>query len=253
MIRWLLLVLMAMTTCKICAYDTITISTSDWPPYVSEHQPHGGYITQVVREAFAEVSVAVKFEYVPWLRAYEWTKRGQYDALSYWYNDEKLKNDFYLSEPLSTEKVVFFRLKSKRPITWNRFSDFAHLTMGLTRGFAYTKELWQYAADNKDRVSLVMSDEQNFKMLLAERVDLFPAQEVVGWHYIHNLSNKEKANQVETMHPPLFIHTGHLLFPKKNKKSVKLVEQFNKGLSMLRAKGRLQELNERLNQGYYSK
>lgn len=256
MLKCYLLVFLVMISSKIFAQSSIIISTSDWPPYVSEHEPHGGYISQVITEAFAEVNIAVKFEYVPWLRAYEGAKRGQFDATSYWYNDDKHKKDFYLSEPLSTEKTVFFRLKSNEhnePRKWESLSDFSHLTMGLTRGLTYTKELWKYAADNKDKISVVMSDEQNFKMLVAERIELFPAQEIVGWHYIHKLFTTEQVNRIETLKPSLFTQTGHLLFPKNNKNSAEFLKQFNKGLSMLKAKDRLKELNEKLNQGYYSK
>lgn len=253
MIKWHLLLISLLFSSELWAVKVVKISTSEWPPYVSKNGVHGGYINQVIKEAFSQVDVSVEFVYVPWARAYEGAKFGHFDATSYWYNDNKHKEHFYLSESLSHEKTVFFRLKSEKPQTWSTLSDFDNMTMALTRGLTYTKLLWQYAEQNKDRVSVVVSDEQSFKMLLLERIDVIPVQEVVGWHYLHSMFAKEQVNRVETMQPPLSTHTGHLLFPKANENSLDLLKQFNKGLAILKKNGRLYELNEQLIQGYYSK
>jgi len=253
MIKWCWLLINLLFSSQVMADNTIRISTSEWPPYISKKSPNGGYISQVIKEAFEQVNINVEFVYIPWARAYEEAKFGNFNATSYWYEDDRHKKHFYLSDTLSNEKTVFFRLKSDKPSKWANLSEFEHLTMGLTRGYTYTKELWQYAEKNSDRVSIVITDEQNFKMLLLERIDITPSQEVVGWHYLHNMFAKEQVNRVEIMQPPLSTQTGHLLFPKTNKNSLELLKQFNKGLSILKENGRIYELKEKLIQGYYSK
>ncbi len=249
---WCWLLACLLFTHNLSAKQTIKISTSEWPPYISKKLPNHGYISQVIEEAFAQVNIDVEFVFLPWARAYEDAKVGNYSATSYWYKDQKHARYFYFSEPLSKEKVVFFRLKSEKPLTWQSLSDFDDLTFGLTRSYTYTKALWQYAENNPERMSIVTSDEQSFKMLLLERVDLVPAQEIVGWHYLNSLFAKEQVNRVEVMQPPLNIFTGHLLFPKTNQNSMELVKQFNKGLEILAKNGRLEELQERLILGRYS-
>lgn len=251
--KWLWLFASLLVTNGLSANQIIKISTSEWPPYISKSAPNYGYVSQIIEEAFAQVNIDVKFVFYPWARSYEEAKFGNADATSYWYKDPKHMQDFYLSDPLSKENVVFFRLKSEKPIIWKSLSDFDDLTIGLTRSYTYTPELWQYAEDNSERMSIVTSDMQNFKMLLLGRIDVTPAQETVGWHHLQNLFAKEQINRVEVMQPSLSMRTGHLLFPKAQKNSKQLVKQFNKGLSILAKNGRLEELQEELILGRYSK
>ena len=234
------------------ATQTVTISTSDWPPYVSQKLPNYGYISQIIIEAFKQENIEVNFIFVPWARAYEEAKHGNVDATSYWYKDDKHNNDFYLSRPLSTEKVVFFRLKSDKPITWRTLSSFDDLTIGLTRSYTYTQALWEYAEKHQDRISIVNTDKQNLKMLLLERIDVTPVQELVGWHHLQTMFGKEQINRVEVMFPPLSVRTGHLLFPRHKKGSKALIEKFNRGLTKMAITGRLEELQEALILGEFS-
>ncbi|WP_206484057.1 transporter substrate-binding domain-containing protein [Thalassotalea sp. G2M2-11] len=234
------------------AEQTITISTSEWPPYISEKSPNYGYICQIVEEAFGKMNIKVNFVFYPWARAYEEARHGNVNATSYWYKDPKHEKDFYLSEAVSRENVVFFRLKSDKPVTWKGLSDFDGLTIGITRSYTYTQELWRYAKQHSDSISIVNTDMQNFKMLLLERIDLTPIQETVGWHYLQSSFAKEQVNRVEVMRPPLSVRTGHLLFPKSDKNSKKLVQQFNIGLKQLIDSGRVDELKEALILGRYS-
>lgn len=251
--KWYWLLACLLFTSNPWAKQTIKISTSEWPPYISKDSPNYGYISQTIEEAFALVDIDVEFVFMPWARAYQEAKVGHVSATSYWYKDHKHAEYFYFSEPLSSEKVVFFRLKSEKPSTWQSLSDFDGLAIGLTRSFTYTKELWQYAENNSDSISIVTTDEQNFKKLLLGRIDITPAQEIVGWSHLQSLFAKVQINRVEMMQPPLTIQTGHLLFPKVNKNSKELLKQFNEGLSILTKNGRLEELKEQLILGRYSK
>jgi polar amino acid transport system substrate-binding protein len=247
---WLLIGLLF--TSELWASQTIKISTSEWPPYISQKAPNHGYISQVITEAFQHVNIKVEFVFTPWARAYEEAKHGNVDATSTWYKDKKHASYFHFSAPLSEEKLVFFRLKSEEPATWKSFSDFDDLNIALTRSYTYTPELWHYAKNNNDRISIVTQDKQSFKMLLLGRVDLVPAQEIVGWHHLHTLFAKEQVNRVEVLRPSLKIHTAHVLFPKVNENSEQLLEQFNKGLAILIKNGRLNQLKEALIEGKYS-
>lgn len=252
MLRAFLFIIVLLLTCDVFATQQIRISTSEWPPYVSKTAPNYGYISHIVSEAFAKVNVEVEFVFSPWARAYDDTKDGEFSASSYWYKDPKHAEHFYFSEPLNKEKVTFFRLKSNKPITWQSVNDFDDYTIGLTRSYTYTKELWQYADKNQERISIVNTDEQNLKMLLLGRIDITPVQEDVGWHYLQSMFAKGQVNRVETLQPPLSIKTGHLLFPKAKDGSKELVEIFNRGLKILEASGRLATLQEELILGKYS-
>ncbi|WP_448566426.1 substrate-binding periplasmic protein [Thalassotalea ganghwensis] len=249
----LLTLILLFSSLSINAKEKITITTSNWPPYVSKTAPKFGYISQIIIEAFYHENIDVEFLFMPWSRAYEEAKHGNVDATSYWYKDDMHTEDFYLSQAISTEKVVFFRLKSEKPLIWKSLTDFNGLRMGLTRSYTYTSALWEYAEKNNERVSIVSTDKQNLKMLLLDRIDITPAQEIVGWHILQNIFAKEQINRVEVMYPPLSVKTGHLLFPKAKKDSKRLMQHFNRGLAKLALTGRLDELQEDLILGEFSR
>ncbi len=98
---------------QIWAKETITISTSQWSPYITSVSPQYGSMSTIINEAFANVGIKVEYVFLPWARAYEGAKSGEVDATSYWYKDEKHERDFLYSDPLTTDEVVFFRLKKK--------------------------------------------------------------------------------------------------------------------------------------------
>ncbi|GGD67993.1 ABC transporter substrate-binding protein [Lacimicrobium alkaliphilum] len=235
------------------AQESIDIATGEWPPYTSASLPQDGYVNHVVRSAFGEMGIQVSFIYQPWARSYEGAKKGDYAATSYWYQDPKHQADFLLSTPLTKEKVVFFRRKSGRPLHWDELADFDDLRIGLSRSYTYTQALWEYANANPHRISVVNTDTQNIKMLLLERIDLFPVQELVGWNLVHGLFAPEQANRIETLQPPLSEKTGHLLFPKRNAGSERWRDLFNRGLDKLKKKGLLEQYREDLIMGGYAR
>ena len=103
----------ALLSVQIWAKETVTISTSQWSPYITSVSPQYGSMSTIINEAFANVGIKVEYVFLPWARAYEGAKSGEVDATSYWYKDEKHERDFLYSDPLTTDEVVFFRLKKK--------------------------------------------------------------------------------------------------------------------------------------------
>ncbi|WP_462158886.1 substrate-binding periplasmic protein [Pseudoalteromonas sp. GB56] len=237
-------VLLACLFFSVCSHaqQTIKISTSDWPPYIDRNLESKGFVSQIIKEAFAQVDVKVEFVFLPWARAYDETKRGNFVATSYWYKDKSHSKHFIYSDAITHEKLVFFHFNSLLPNTWNALEDFNKQVIGLTRGYTYTKSIWQYAQRHPDNTYVVGSDEQNFQMMLLGRVDIVPAQEIVGWQYVHTLFPPQDIARVRVMSPAIDTPTGHLLFPKVNKDSKKIRSLFNKGLAKLKESGRLAEL-----------
>ncbi len=106
--------------------------------------------------------------------------------------------------------------------------------------------MWDYAEKHKGDVYIVGSDKQSFQMLMLGRVDIVPAQKIVGQHILETLTSSKHPDIVEMLSPPLSVRTGHLLFPKASKHSEHLIRQFNKGLAELKRSGRLKTLQQEL-------
>ena len=123
--------------------------------------------------------------------------------------------------------------------------------MGLNRDYTYSPALWQVAEDNADLISIVNTSEQNFRMLLLDRIDVFPEEEVTGWYLINNHFSQEQRNLIEVMRAPLRNTQSHLLFSRKHSMTDTYVSAFHKGLKKLKENGRLQVLKNRLIEGHY--
>ncbi|MDX1692819.1 MAG: transporter substrate-binding domain-containing protein [Ketobacteraceae bacterium] len=225
--------------------QTLHISTGEFAPWTDSNAPHQGFISRVVRDAFRRQGYEVEFSFWPWKRALVAARNGKVDATSFWYRSDEKARDFYYSDPISEHRELFFYLKKKNLPPWHQLSDLSGLDIGATRGYTYTDKFWQMGEDGQLAISEANSDELNFKKLLAGRIDIFPAGEVVGWRVLRSLDG-EALKRVAVLEKPLANQTGHLLFPRESPDSEGLLKAFNKGLKSLREDGTYQRYYEEM-------
>lgn len=233
--------------------ETITIATGEYEPWTGEKTKYGGFVNRVVREAFARKGVQVTYSYVPWKRAEAEVKEGKVQASSFWFPNPDLDKDFVLSEPISNHRELFFHLKSKPLPKWTKLEDLATLTFGVTRGYSYTAELWNMGKNGKLKLDEASADEQNFRKLLSERINVFPMDEVSGWKL---LSDEKKfaagtKDLIAVDARPLKITLGHLRFPKNGPETKILVEKFNAGLADMKKDGTYEKYYDDMFKGIY--
>ena len=234
------------------AEEIITIATLEYAPWTGKNLKSNGFVNHVITEAFQRKGYAVKYIYLPWKRGITETKRGEYSALSYVYWSKDREKEFYLSDPISDEKIVFFHLKSNPIKDWKTFEDLKNYKFGATRGYTYTKEFWEAAKTNRINVDLTNSDLQNFKKLLAGRIDIFPSGLVNGNSILQKEFDESKS-QLLSFHPkPLSKTTGHLAFTRSRKNSENLRRIFNQGLAKLKKEGLYDKFKDDLLAGKYS-
>ncbi|MCX4025685.1 substrate-binding periplasmic protein [Spartinivicinus marinus] len=235
------------------ADKTVTISTGEYSPWVSKKLKHLGYVSHIVNEAFKREGYTVEFKFFPWKRAYESAKKGEFHATSFWFKSPDREKDFYYSDPVSTEKTVFFHLKTNPLADWNTVADLKDKTIGATTGYTYTKEFWEAGENGTIKISTASSDDKNFKKLLASRVDLFPMGTVAGYGLLADKFDETSLHLI-TFHPkPLVESTGHLLFSKQKADNEELLKIFNAGLKKLKDEGLDQKWREDLMAGGYKK
>jgi len=88
------------------AEEIITISALEYSPWTGKDLKFNGFVNHVIAEAFQRKGYSVKFTYLPWKRAVIKTKNGKYSALSYVYFSKDRAKEFYLSNPISVEKIL---------------------------------------------------------------------------------------------------------------------------------------------------
>ncbi len=246
-----LLLIILMPT-SLWANETITISTGEYTPFTSANLKHDGYVNHIIREAFKRVGYDVKYDYLPWKRAYELAKQGRYKASSYWsINSERVKH-FHASEPVVVDKTVFYHLKSKS-IDWNTLEDLKKYRIGATLEYSYSEEFWQAQKSKMLNIEVAPTDELNFKKLLRERIDIFPMGSITGYSL---LSEKFDPSIVQliTFHPnALTSSPGHLMFSKADPNAEDLLKKFNEGLAQLTKEGMIDQFTDDLYAGRYKK
>ena len=234
------------------AEEIIAIATLEYHPWTGKNLKFNGFVNHVVSEAFRRKGYSVNFTYLPFKRGVIETKNGQYSALSYVYWSKDREKEFYLSEPISEEKIVFFHLKSNPIKDWKTLDDLKKYKFGATRGYTYTKEFWQTIESKRLKADLTDNDMQNFKKLFAGRIDIFPSGLVNGISLLQMEFDASKSHLISFHPKPLSEITGHLAFSRNRQASENLLQIFNDGLAKLKEEGLYDQFRDDLLEGKYS-
>jgi polar amino acid transport system substrate-binding protein len=234
------------------AEEIITIATLEYHPWTGKNLKFNGFVNHVITEAFKRKGYNVRYTYLPWKRGVTETKNGKYSALSYVYFSKDREKEFYLSDPISVEKIVLFHLKSNPIKDWKTLEDLSDYRFGATRGYTYTKKFWDLEKTRRLMVDITNSDIQNFKKLLAGRIDVFPSGLVNGNSILQKEFDVGKSHLISYHPKPLSQTTDHLAFTRSRKNSEKLLRIFNQGLAKLKQEGLYDKFLDDLLAGKYS-
>ena len=101
-----------------------------------QKMPHSGIAGRIITEAFRLHGIRTEFEFYPWKRAFMLAQEGEYDGTALWFKNSARESAFYFTEPVITEKFVFFHLKSQ-PLKWQTPDDLRGKVLGGLLGFSY--------------------------------------------------------------------------------------------------------------------
>jgi len=232
------------------AWMKLRIATTEYAPYTSTDMQHNGYINHIITNAFLETGVVVEFVSLPWDEALEATLNGEYDAISYGNFVRAREREFFHSNPISAESLVFYVNADKGPDTWTELSDLNDLKMGVTQGYLYNDELAAFIK-NSNNVDQRETDKQNLQALIDGKIDIFPIDELTGWYLLQRDFSAGERRDVMPIKPFISTVTTHLLVPKGQGDSQLILSLFNKGLESLTLDGKLTRFKRLLKEGYY--
>ncbi len=216
--------------------EIIKIANGEWPPYQSKELAHYGYASRIVTEAFALEGITVKYDFLPWKRAYEMSKRGKWDATFLWTITDERKPFFNGSDPIIEDQDVFFHLKTV-DFDWKTIEDLKNIKIGATLGYEYGDAFQKAEKDGTIQVERVTDDETSFKKLLGKRMPVFVCSITVGYTLINKMYNQQTA-ALFTNHPKPVKETFYrLLFSKEVPENKDRLIKFNSGLKKLRESG----------------
>lgn len=212
--------------------NVITAVCDPWPPFVDPDSPGQGISIEIVRAAFEVEGYDVKLEIMPWARAEEGVKIGQYDILpNVWYTDTRSEYLLY-GDAYAANEVKFITLKGDS-FNYNGLESLKGKTVGVVRDYGYGDEF-----SNSTLFTREESDEfiQNIDKLIAKRIDLALEDQIVG-SSVMNKKDPSLLDQVEFTKTGLGSNPLHIASGKSNPRSQEIIDAYNKGLETIKGNG----------------
>ncbi len=226
-----LLVLFVSISTANAEVETVDIICDEWPPYqIAEGTRIAGFSTKIVETVFKRMNVRVNVIHAyPWKRAIMMIEKGEADALfSVNYKEERARFAHYPDEEIATSSWVMWVREEDRS-RFESLDDLVGKSIGLVRGYSYTPAFWSFVKKNASYEEVV-GDEQNFKKLHADRVDVIIAELGNGMHIVKELELKG----IIPIEKYLIKTDGlFIIFNKKNVEK-KFVEKFSNELRKLK-------------------
>lgn len=233
------------------ASEQIRLTNGEWPPYLSEHLPHNGAASHIVKEAFAAVDIDVEYGFFPWKRSYQLAKEGAWNGTLIWVKTPESEKDFYYSDIVVADPEYLFSLKSRK-LKWKKIRDLKGLTIGVPLHTVYpTLE----AAEKDGILSIDRSDDYDslYQRLLHKQIDAVPQVNQAGKYFLRTSLNKKDLAKITHSPTILQLRQYHLILSKNVADNKRLLGLFNQGLAILKARGRYYEIISALDSGEYDK
>jgi len=251
---WLIGAILALSgSYSISAEEIFRVASESWLPFIGKELKHDGVLSHIVTEAFAHENVKVEFTYFSsGARVLRVVKKGEWNATAGWTGSKEREKDYYFSDNLMDEKMVFFYNKDV-PFHWENWDDLKALSVGATKGYYYGEQFDLHAKNNKLQIEWVRSDDLNFKKLIKRRINIFPMNLDVGMYVLRSKFTAKEIEPIDYHSKPLDQGPLVMLFSKKIAKNVEFVKKFNKGLNHLKEMGKYDQYFENSRQGGYVK
>lgn len=220
------------------AAETVRLTNGEWPPYLGEQLPHHGVASRIVSEAFALEGIAVQWEFHPWARSLQLAQSGKRAGSAVWLYSEERERQFFISDPVVDSGYYLFHRKNY-VLDWQTIDNLGGRRIGGTRSYDYGEAFQQAEAEGRIAVRRSTSDELNFRLLLAGRIDLFPMDKVVGFDMLHQHFSAAERAQLSFHPKPLRSDSLHLLLARNVAGNDELIARFNRGLAQLRDSGKI--------------
>lgn len=237
--------------CGVSTAETngISITNGEWAPFMSQHVPHYGFASHVTEEAFALVDMSVKWEFMPWRRAYSLAAHGDWDASIGWLKTDEREKQFLFTAPILHETRVLFQRDDNR-FEWKTINDLKGIRLGISHAADYP--ILRPVIDS-GKVATVRFPNYlaALRALLKGRVDAVAGPLTVGNHLLRNNFKPAERGRVRIAEKVIETLPFHLIVSRNIENGPVLVKKFNEGLDKLQASGRYAHMLSLLHEGGY--
>jgi polar amino acid transport system substrate-binding protein len=233
--------------------ETITIVADVWCPYnCSPESYNPGFMIEIAREVFKEKEIEIAYSNIPWARAIEEARKGNYTAIVGATKGDA--PDFIFPDIAQGISKNGFYVRAGETWKYNGLNSLKDKIVGAIEDYDYAGDLGKYMKENKNnnlRVQFVSGDEAlslNIKKLLNRRIDVIVEDEAVMSETIQRLSLQDKivfvADSSAATSEDSYLF---LAFSPKNPRALEYAKILSQGTTKLRESGRLQEILEKYN------
>lgn len=216
---------------------TLLIAAFDYKPFVNQNSEGHGYIAEITTAALLLMEYKAEYRFVPLKRALRLAQTGGVDGvLGAYYAEERTAYLDY-SDPMGDVRVNFFARRDAN-ISSVKPGDLKPYKIGVLVGTSLIEALHQDGL----KTDAAPGNINNLNKLLARRIDLFVG--TTEWILYDLRTNFPKAeqNQIVVLDPPYQLQQVYFTMSKRKRHSIKVIEDFNKGLKRLKADGSYQAI-----------
>lgn len=171
-----LLGLMAFTLVGTVFAQKITVVTEEYPPYnfLDGNKKITGMATDVVEEVLKRAKIDYQLGIYPWARAYQMAQDAPNVLIYSIGRSEKREALFKWVDVIAPYDVYLYRLKSRPEVKASDLAGVKNFKIGAVREDVRA----QYLEKEGIKPDLANDDGTNSKKLAAERIDMFPIDEL---------------------------------------------------------------------------
>jgi len=221
----------------------LTLATMEYPPYSGADLPNKGYLSEIAVTAFEKQGYTVKIAVVPWNRALERTKRGEYDGVFPPVYRKEREQWFIYTSPLPPIQLSFMKrtgFPNPSACTYEILKDY---TIGVVRGYANPPEF--DVIKDKLRIEEVTYERHNLQKLALKRIDLMMTDIAVA-KYLIRVKFPEFAGKLEPINPLLFApEDQYVCISKKIPDAEKLAADYSRSLQLMREDGTIDAISKK--------
>ncbi len=181
--------------------QVMRLATDPWPPYSYGSDDGGdlerGITLDILNALGDRMNKDVVANLYPWKRVLLYLREGDYDiTLPIQYKPER-EEFLAFSDVLVEDRVYIWYLKNsgEKLSKWRNIDDLNSFKLGVVDGYTQGAEFDQAIAEKRIPSEAATSSEENFKKLLAKRVDGIIEVESVAQGFF--LENPEWRTQIE--------------------------------------------------------
>lgn len=216
--------------------EKFVIVTEEYPPY--EFQKDGkvtGIDVEILQEAAKVTGDQLEFRFLPWKRAQKEVKEGKADGIiSLFKTQEREEFLHFPTTSLSSEKNVIFT-NDKFSGSIKTMKDLNGQKVGTMNEYSYGTE---FDSNNDIIKEPNVSQDVLLKKLAKNRYYFVINNELVTWFMVEKLKlDNIKVTQLIVSEDPLWLGIS-----KASPKGKKMLENFNKGLKVIKDNGTLDKV-----------